>query len=79
MYKRQISEYLGFDSDYIILGLAALTALLMLIKNFVGLSFSGDNPSVRKQKMISILFCGIATAGLGALTIFTGFFWNMLN
>lgn len=62
-----------------ILGLAALTALLMLIKNFVGLSFSGDNPSARKQKMISILFCGIATAGLGALTIFTGFFWNMLN
>ena len=43
------------------------------------ISFSGDNPSVRKQKMISILFCGIATAGLGALTIFTGFFWNMLN
>lgn len=62
-----------------ILGLAALTVLLMLIKNFVGLSFSGDNPSARKQKMISILFCGIATAGLGALTIFTGFFWNMLN
>ena len=61
-----------------ILGIAALTALLMFIKNFVGLSFSGDNPSARKQKMISILFCGIATAGLGALTIVMGFFWNVL-
>lgn len=62
-----------------VLGVAALTALLMLIKNFVGLSFSGDNPAARKQKMISILFCGIATAGLGGLAIFMGFFWNMLN
>lgn len=62
-----------------VLGVAALTALLMLIKNFVGLSFAGDNPAARKQKMISILFCGIATAGLGGLAIFMGFFWNMLN
>ena len=62
-----------------VLGVAALTALLMLIKNFVGLSFSGDNPSARKQKIISILFCGIATAGLGGLAIVMGFFWNMLG
>lgn len=61
-----------------ILGIAALTALLMLIKNFVGLTFSGDNPNARKQKMISILLCGIATAGLGGLAIVMGFFWNML-
>ena len=62
-----------------VLGIAALTALLMLIKNFVGLSFSGDNPSARKQKMISILLCGIATAGLGGLAVFMGFFWDLLR
>ena len=62
-----------------ILGVAALTALLMLIKNFVGLSFSGDNPGARKQKIISILFCGIATAGLGGLAVVMGFFWNVLG
>lgn len=62
-----------------ILGLAALTAMLMFIKNFVGLSFSGDNPQQRKQKMISLLLCGCATAGLGGLAIFMGFFWNLLR
>ena len=62
-----------------VLGIATLTAMLMLIKNFTQLSFAGDNPSARKQKMISILFCGIAVAGLGGLTIFTGFFWNLIG
>lgn len=62
-----------------ILGIAALTALLMLVKNFIALSFSGDNPNARKQKMTSVLFCGIATAGLGGLAVFMGFFWNALN
>ena len=62
-----------------ILGIAALTALLMLIKNFIALSFSGDNPGARKQKVTSILFCGLATAGLGGLAIFVSFFWNALN
>jgi len=70
-------EYKGLITG--ILGIAALTALLMLVKNFAGLALSGDNPQARKQKILSILLTGIATAGLGALAIFAAFFWNLLN
>lgn len=70
-------EYKGLITG--ILGIAALTALLMFIKNFASLSFSATNPNERRQKMLSLLLTGIATAGLGGLTIFVGFFWHILN
>lgn len=70
-------EYKGLITG--ILGIAALTALLMFVKNFTTLAFSGSNPNARQQKILSILLTGIATAGLGALTVFVGFFWNVLN
>lgn len=61
------------------LGLATLTALLMLIKSFITLILSGTNPQQRAAKMSNIIWCGLATAGLGALTIFTGIFWGVLR
>lgn len=62
-----------------VLGVAAITSVLMFIKNFIALSFCGDNPQERRQKLINILLAGIATAGLGGIMIFVSFFWNVLG
>lgn len=62
-----------------LLGLATLTALLMLIKSITGVVMGGNNPTQKRAKMTQVLYCGLATAGLGGITIFAGLFWNILK
>lgn len=62
-----------------ILGVATLTAFLMFIKAVTAVALGEDNPHQKTSKMQQVLYCGLASAGLGAITLFTGFFWNMLG
>lgn len=63
-----------------ILGVATLTALLMFIKSITSVVIgSASSPQQKTAKMTQVLYCGLATAGLGGLTIFAGLFWNMLR
>lgn len=70
-------EYRGLIVGF--LGVATLTALLMMIKSITGVIFAGTNPGQKSAKMMQVVWCGIATAGLGSLTIFTSLFWNVLR
>lgn len=72
-----LTEYRGLIVGF--LGVATLTALLMMIKSITGVVFAGTNPGQKSAKMMQVIWCGIATAGLGALTIFTSLFWNVLR
>lgn len=62
-----------------VLGIATLTAILMFIKSITSIVISGAGDTRKSEKMIQVLYCGLASAGLGAITIFAGFFWNVLK
>jgi len=65
-------EYKGLIS--IFLGIGTMTMILLFVKNFVGLAASAGNPQTRKQALTGILLTGIATVGLGGLTIVVAVF-----
>lgn len=70
-------EYKGLIVGF--LGIATLTALLMFIKALTGVVVAGNSPQQKTAKMTQVLYTGLASAGLGGLTIFAGLFWNMLR
>ena len=72
-----LSEYKWFVTG--LCGIGTLVALAMFVVNFAGLALAGSNTSKRSGKMKDLLYCAIATAGLGSITAITAFFWNMLG
>lgn len=72
-----LTEYRGLIVGF--LGIGTLTALLMMVKAIMGVIFAGTNPGQKSAKMMQVIWCGIATAGLGALTLFTSLFWNVFR
>jgi hypothetical protein len=58
-------------------GIATLLVLAMFVINFAGLALAGGNTQSRSSKMQSLVYCGLAAAGLGSITILVGFFWNL--
>lgn len=57
-------------------GAVSLTFLIFLLINFAKLGSSAGNPQMRQQAIMGIIWCGIACAGVGAIGIFFGFFYN---
>lgn len=68
-------EYKGFITG--ISGIATLLVLAMFVVNFISLALDGGAANKRSEKIGNILHCAIAAAGLGAVTLIVGFFWNM--
>ena len=60
-------------------GIATLLMLVFTILQIVKLGASGDNEMNRKRAIMGILTTGIATALLGGITVFVGFFWGALK
>lgn len=60
-------------------GIGAITMIVFFIINFMKLGASSGNPQQRTQALVGIIWCGLAAAGLGGVTIFVGFFYNMLG
>ncbi len=59
-------------------GVAAITMLIFFILNFMKLGASAGNPQQRQQALMGVLWTGLAAAGLGAVSIFFGFFYSIL-
>lgn len=55
-------------------GAATLTLLLIWLYLFTKMGTSASNPMERRKASQSLVLCGIATALLGSVTLFTGLF-----
>lgn len=60
-------------------GIGSLTVIGCFILNFINLANSKGNPEGRKKAINGLIVCGIATAGLGSVTLITQLFYNMIN
>lgn len=60
-------------------GIGAITMIVFFIINFMKLGASAGNPQARTQALVGIIWTGLAAAGLGGVTIFVGFFYNILQ
>ena len=70
-------RYRGFIVG--ISGVGAITMIVLFIVQFMKLGASAGNPQARSQALGGVLWTGIAAAGLGAVTIITGFFYNSVG
>lgn len=69
-----LSKYKGFITGIAAVG--AVTMVVLFIIQFLKLGASAGNPSARSQALVGVLWTGIAAAGLGAVAIITGIFYN---
>lgn len=60
-------------------GLASLTVIGLFIINFINLGNSRGNPQERQKAINGLIVCGIATAGLGSITLISKLFFNMIK
>lgn len=61
-----------------LLGLSTLTSIVAFIRNLSKLAISAGNPSERSNALKGLLWAGIATTGLGSVSLFVGFVYNAL-
>ena len=59
-------------------GIGSLAMISFFIMNFIALGNSKGNPQSRQKAIAGLIVSGIATAGLGSVTLITGLFYNML-
>ena len=59
-------------------GIGSLAMISFFIMNFIALGNSKGNPQARQKAIAGLIVSGIATAGLGSVTLITGLFYNML-
>ena len=60
-------------------GIGSLTSIGLFIINFINLGNSRGNPQARQKAVSGLIICGIATAGLGSVTLVTQLFYNMIK
>jgi hypothetical protein len=71
-----IEKYRGFIAG--ISGIAAITMVVIFIMNFLKLGASAGNPQARSQALTGVLWSGVAAAGLGAVSLIVGLFYNAI-
>lgn len=69
-----ITKYKGFITGIAAVG--AVTMVVLFIMQFLKLGASAGNPQARSQALVGVLWTGIAAAGLGAVALITGIFYN---
>jgi len=72
-----IGKYRNFITG--IAGIGAVTMVVLFIIQFLKLGASAGNPQARSQALVGVLWTGIAAAGLGAVTLIVGFFYNAVG
>lgn len=60
-------------------GIGTVSMILFAIVLFVKLGKCGDNPQEKSKVVSGLITAGIATAGLGSVTVIVGFFFNALK
>ena len=72
-----LTEYRGIVT--FISGIGTLSMIMFFIMNFIALGNSKGNPQERQKAIHGLIVSGVATAGLGSVTLITGLFYNMLS
>ncbi|WCK56941.1 hypothetical protein PP175_27395 (plasmid) [Aneurinibacillus sp. Ricciae_BoGa-3] len=72
-----LSKYRNFIVG--ISGIGAVSMIAFFIVQFMKLGASAGNPQARSQALTGVLWTGLAAAGLGAVSIIVGFFYNSVN
>lgn len=60
-------------------GIGAISMIAFFIVQFMKLGASAGNPQARSQAVVGVLWTGLSAAGLGAVTIVVGFFYNSIK
>jgi len=60
-------------------GVGAVSMILFFIFQFMKLGANATNPSARSQILVGLVWSGVASAGLGAVAILVGFFYNAIG
>lgn len=76
-WQTLLDKYKGFITGVAAVG--AVTMVVLFIIQFLKLGASSGNPQARSQALIGVLWTGIAAAGLGAVAIITGIFYNAVK
>ena len=60
-------------------GIGTISMILFFILNFINLGKSQGNPQERQKAITGLIISGIASAGLGSVTLITTLFYNVLK
>lgn len=60
-------------------GIGTVSMILFFILNFINLGKSQGNPQERQKAITGLIISGIASAGLGSVTLITTLFYNVLG
>lgn len=77
LLNKILTEYRGVV--VFISGIAMISMIMFFIFNFIELGNSKGNPQARQKAINGLIISGIATAGLGSVTLITQLFYNMIN
>lgn len=72
-----LSKYKGFIVG--VSGIGAISMIAFFIYNFMKLGAVSTNPSERAKVLQGLIWSGIASAGLGSVSIIVGFFYGALK
>ena len=75
-WERLYKEYRGVIAG--VSGIGALTMIILFVIQFIKLASSAGNPQARSQALTGVLWTGLAATGLGAVSLITGFFYNII-
>ena len=75
-WQKVLSEYREIIA--MVSGIAALTFIVFFIISFLKLGKAASNPQERQAAISGIIMTGIASAFCGGVSIFIGFFYNLL-
>ena len=75
--NRILTEYKGII--VFISGIAMLSMIMFFILNFIELGNSRGNPQARQKAINGLIISGVATAGLGSVTLIVQLFYNMIK
>ena len=75
-FNTVLSEYRGIVM--FISGIGTISMILFFILNFINLGKSQGNPQERQKAISGLIISGIASAGLGSVTMIVAIFFNAL-
>lgn len=75
-FNTVLTEYQGIIT--FIAGIGTVSMVLFFILNFINLGKSQGNPQERQKAISGLIISGIASAGLGSVTMIVALFFNAL-
>lgn len=75
-WSKLIEKYKGFIVGVSAVG--AVTMVVLFIIQFMKLGSAAGNPQQRSQALTGVLWTGLAAAGLGAVSLIVGIFYNAI-